>query len=241
MKFSSLFLSFVVFFSASIAKADWNAVDSPAFMSSDMPKADVERIRQAGDIMQFMPLVAAVGIIAYYQDTQIHKKIMNIKELSNYNLLTGDGWKRSATDFYEWYKDDGLLQLAGTVGSSLAVMSVTKLIVGRPRPLSGVTWNPGNGSSSSFFSGHTVMAFAPTGFVHKRYGIWHALPLYAMASFVGFSRVAAQAHYITDVLVGAGVGVGMGFLFSWEKKPENLDITPVVSPAFTGLNINYRW
>ena len=93
----------------------------------------------------------------------------------------------------------GTAQFALSMGANLGATYVLKTVVGRERP---------DGSNSrSFPSGHTSVAFQGAGFVHFRYGIRYALPLYAAAGFVGYSRIEAGKHYLGDVLAGAALGV----------------------------------
>ena len=94
-----------------------------------------------------------------------------------------------------------------------------------------------NGSNRyrSYFSGHTTAAFTLAGLTC----IHHAeLPLYgngvadafacvgamATATTVGFMRVAADQHYMTDVITGAAfgtlAGVGMPWLLHYRGSPR---------------------
>lgn len=76
-------------------------------------------------------------------------------------------------------------------GLVVGVAELTKALVHRTRP---------DGSDrKSFFSEHTALAFVNTGW---RYQI--SVPI---ALGTGYLRPAANRHYVTDVLVGAGVGV----------------------------------
>jgi len=64
-------------------------------------------------------------------------------------------------------------------------------------------------TSSSFPSGHTASAFAFAAAVTPE--IPHlALPLYALASAVGYSRVHTGVHYPSDVMGGAVLGLAVG-------------------------------
>jgi membrane-associated phospholipid phosphatase len=63
--------------------------------------------------------------------------------------------------------------------------------------------------SSSFPSGHAASAFAfatAAGGVERR----ALVPLLALASAVGYSRVHTGVHYPTDVIAGAAIGVAAG-------------------------------
>jgi membrane-associated phospholipid phosphatase len=65
--------------------------------------------------------------------------------------------------------------------------------------------------SSSFPSGHTASAFAfasAAGGAERRLG----LPLLALATLVGYSRVHTGVHYPADVIAGAAIGLGAGKL-----------------------------
>ncbi len=64
---------------------------------------------------------------------------------------------------------------------------------------------------ASFPSGHTVTAFAMAaglGYMAPRL----RPPLYFVATMVAISRVAIGAHYVSDVLAGAGIGYGCAVL-----------------------------
>jgi membrane-associated phospholipid phosphatase len=75
-------------------------------------------------------------------------------------------------------------------GLVVGVSELTKAVVHRTRP---------DGSDrKSFYSEHTALAFVNTGW---RYQV--SVPI---ALGVGYLRPAANKHYVTDVLVGAGVG-----------------------------------
>lgn len=66
-------------------------------------------------------------------------------------------------------------------------------------------------SGNSFPSGHTLIAFAAA-FVlinyNKKYGIW----AYPLAVLIAFSRIVLGAHYLSDVIAGAGLGTAFGSL-----------------------------
>jgi len=63
--------------------------------------------------------------------------------------------------------------------------------------------------SSSFPSGHTASAFAFAAAVSPDFPQL-ALPLYALATVVGYSRVHTGVHFPSDVMGGAVVGMAVG-------------------------------
>lgn len=78
----------------------------------------------------------------------------------------------------------------------------------------------------AFPSGHTLTAFAIASALYfsvakdKRAPL---MPLFLLAALVGLSRSAVGAHWLTDVLGGAGVGIWCGMLgaLAANQFPEN--------------------
>jgi membrane-associated phospholipid phosphatase len=69
---------------------------------------------------------------------------------------------------------------------------------------------PDGSNDFSFPSGHTASAFATATVLQEHFGWKAGLPAYAFAGFVGASRMASNKHYLSDVLVGAGIGIAAG-------------------------------
>lgn len=85
---------------------------------------------------------------------------------------------------------------------------------------------PDQSSYNSFPSGHTATAFVAATFLHKEYGQCldsrYSMLGYAMAIGTGIGRQTNNRHWISDVLVGAGIGIlstELGYLLS--KKIHN--------------------
>jgi membrane-associated phospholipid phosphatase len=88
-----------------------------------------------------------------------------------------------------------------------------KFAVGRQRP---------DGSNSmSFPSGHSASAFATATVVQEHFGWKAGIPAYTFAGFVGASRLAAGKHYLSDVVIGAGIGIAAGRTVTLRFGGEN--------------------
>jgi hypothetical protein len=69
---------------------------------------------------------------------------------------------------------------------------------------------PDKSSYNSFPSGHTAQAFAAATFLSEEYKNkfrWMPYAAYSLATGVGVMRMANNRHYISDVLMGAGLGI----------------------------------
>ncbi len=116
---------------------------------------------------------------------------------------------------YSIYKRDweGLKQLVKTQVVVGVITEILKNVVGRMRP---------NGSDfKSFPSGHASAAFTAAAYVHQRYGLSTALPVYVGASVVGCVRVYKLAHYPSDVIAGAGIAILTAYQMTTNKHNTN--------------------
>lgn len=64
----------------------------------------------------------------------------------------------------------------------------------------------------SFPSGHAAASFAMVGVASLRCRLITFLPIMALASLIGFSRLYLRVHYLTDVVLGAVLGFSCGLL-----------------------------
>jgi len=122
-----------------------------------------------------------------------------------------------------------------------AVVNNTKKITKHLRP-SGDAYN-------SFPSQHTAQAFCAARFLDKEFGKQYPVIRwlgYSMAIGTGTMRVMNDAHWVSDVLVGACVGVLSVDLTYWvfdkvKSKHKSLVITPIASHKNYGFNLVYRF
>jgi len=98
---------------------------------------------------------------------------------------------------------------------------------------------PDGDCCDSFPSGHTSFAFMGASFLHKRYGRKYAIPVYAAASFVAYSRVVSDRHYVEDVVAGAAIGYLSSYFFT--TKYEGVTVSPVAGDNFVGITFSKVW
>lgn len=103
---------------------------------------------------------------------------------------------------------------------ALAATYVLKVSTKKPRP---------DGTAYSFPSGHTANAFAGATMLSLEYREslpWIPYVAYGVASGVGAMRISNNKHYLSDILVGAGIGILSTKIVYWTHqyrwgKPKN--------------------
>jgi membrane-associated phospholipid phosphatase len=123
-------------------------------------------------------------------------------------------WRRWAMD---------ILIISEATAISGALNYIVKYASSRQRPfvhyemLSGVTFKTNVDDNASFFSGHTTFAFAvaTAGGTVASLRHYKLAPLIwavgmSLATFSGYLRIAADQHYLSDVIVGSVVGSAIG-------------------------------
>ncbi len=106
--------------------------------------------------------------------------------------------------------EDGLT--ASLIASGL-ISGVTKVVVGRTRPSNTsdkTDFHPFSGDHS-FPSGHTTQAFTVASVVSAHYDSpWVSTVSYTVASLVGYARHEHNAHWTSDIVAGAAIGLAVG-------------------------------
>lgn len=135
-----------------------------------------------------------------------------------------------------------------------ALFSITAALVQKSRPLVYNTSIPAeermdNDEQRSFFAGHTAATASATFFAAKVFNdfnpdspwkpvVWGGAA--AIPALVGYLRVKAGKHFLTDNLIGFAVGAASGILIPelHKKENKNLEIYPVMTSYQNGMNIS---
>jgi len=122
-----------------------------------------------------------------------------------------------------------MLEKLEYTASALVANGVTTIIlkelIGRRRP---------NGkSSSSMPSGHTSHSFTVAAVANELYGFKVGTAAYLIAGLVAISRINDNDHYLSDVIVGAGLGtlIGRGFA----KTFHQFDSKPILQIGYNRI------
>lgn len=133
--------------------------------------------------------------------------------------------------------------------SFIAAGMITPLLVmisGRALPdadENAMKFEPFTGGRFSYPSGHTTAAFALATVLDQNFrdtfGYWHTPLLYAVAIGTAHSRIYDHTHYLSDVILGAGIGWAVGYWVSNKKRGETK--TTYVFPTPGGVMLAYRF
>jgi membrane-associated phospholipid phosphatase len=146
----------------------------------------------------------------------------------------------------EHAQESGWLALEALAHTQVVVFAV-KQLTNRRRPLPnrshGGFWDGGD----SFPSGHAASSFTVATVFAYEYHDHRIVPIaaYALASLVSISRVSAQRHWVSDIVVGGSTGFLIGrFVYKQHHNPS-LPGSPVRRAlprvAFSTRGINMAW
>ena len=152
-----------------------------------------------------------------------------------------------------------LILISEAAAISGALNYVVKYAVARERPyvhyekLSGTPFQSNADDTASFFSGHSTFAFAVASSAGTVASLRHypLAPLIwtvgmGLATFSGYLRVAADKHYLSDVMVGALVGSAVGAtvpLAQWIRPLREKKIALGAQTNASGaiISLNGHW
>ena len=155
----------------------------------------------------FMRYIILIIFIPVFLLSETHTE--TVEKAGDVLQLLIPGIGLGSTIFFEDNRD-GLKQFCKSIVATGIITQGLKTITQKRRP---------NGTCcASFPSGHTSAAFMGAGFIHKRFGWKYSIPAYIGATFVGYSRVEANKHYVEDVIAGAAIGILSSLYFTTPYK-----------------------
>lgn len=127
--------------------------------------------------------------------------------------------------------EQGRMQFYKSFLATVVATHALKAVVHKPRP---------DGSDNkSFPSGHTSSAFQGAAFIHLRYGLKYGIPAYLAATYVAYSRVATNHHYVIDTVGGAAIGILSNMYFTTPYKDVKLAV--LADDGAYGLRLQAKW
>lgn len=105
-----------------------------------------------------------------------------------------------------------------------------KLSVRRGRP---------DGTQYSFPSGHASTTFATATVLQRHFGWKAGAPAYALATYVAASRVQVKRHFLSDVTMGAALGIVAGRSVTVGRGDGRFALAPAAVPG--GAAVQFNW
>ncbi len=150
-------------------------------------------------------------------------------------------------------RDTGLMAWETLLHTGLLVQ-VAKHLAGRQRPSVAGGSDHWHGPAAffkryqgyfsnydAFFSGHTVSAWGLATVIAENYRhrSWVPPLCYGLATLAGLSRLTEDAHWLSDVFLGAAVGYAVGKMVVRNQR-RRFQVTPALIPAGAGLSFSYE-
>jgi membrane-associated phospholipid phosphatase len=154
-----------------------------------------------------------------------------LDELFDGGASTGSGWVQvgGALGVYAFGHIAGHPRVA-EVGADLVQAQLLNTVVTQGIKLAVDRTRPDQGRYS-FPSGHTSSSFATATVLQRQLGWKVGLPAYALATYVGGSRMTENKHFASDVIFGAALGVVAGRTVTVGRGEARFAVSPVVLPG----------
>jgi membrane-associated phospholipid phosphatase len=161
------------------------------------------------------------------------------------------------TDDYRGHAGQLSLLFVESMATTGALFTITTATVKRSRPLAYNTDLPYEkrsepSSRRSFFAGHTAATATATFFAAKIFNdfnpdsparpyVWTAAAL--VPAWMAYMRSKAGKHFLTDNLLGYGIGALSGILIPELHKKEDPDLTfyPSFGRDYKGIALSYQF
>jgi hypothetical protein len=114
---------------------------------------------------------------------------------------------------------------------SAMLTQTLKFSVQRTRP---------DGEARSFPSGHASASFATASVLSRNFGRRGAIPAYGAALYITMSRLQANSHYASDIIIGAALGMVAGRTATLDLAGARVNIAPLAMAGGGGLAVSLR-
>ncbi|HTV10181.1 MAG TPA: phosphatase PAP2 family protein [Candidatus Aquilonibacter sp.] len=175
------------------------------------------------DLRWILPMAAVTGI-SLSQDSHVARYIVshnpgfnntadNVSYDLMYSYIAGPVvmYGTSLATHNDHLRESGLLGGEALIDSEI-FDTIIKLSTFRERPTAatnydGKFYQTSAGIDSSFISGHSILAWSSAAVLAAEYpSPWHQAALYTGAGATALTRVLAEKHFPTDVLLGSAAG-----------------------------------
>ena len=222
MKFTNYMLSFLILISFSTGQDSRKEI--PQKLYGGLKYSITDRMNH---LIFATSALAAIG--SYQYDQKVKKYALREGLLSDDLSRAGDLYGGALSHWILWttilahskLTDEPKNEFWEKIEfSSLALTAnalVTYLLkfgIGRERP--------NGGDNFSFPSGHTSHSFTIAAVTNELYGRKIGTLAYCMATLSAISRVHDNMHYLSDIIIGAGIGtiIGRGFSIQYKKRTK---------------------
>jgi membrane-associated phospholipid phosphatase len=96
-----------------------------------------------------------------------------------------------------------------------------------------------DGTALSFPSGHTSTTFATATVLQRHLGWKAGAPAYALAGYVAASRIQSEKHFLSDVALGAALGIVGGRTVTIGRGDARFAVAPTAAPG--GAGVSFTW
>ena len=111
----------------------------------------------------------------------------------------------------------------------------------RPRDNKGANFFKFN-NGSSFFSGHTTNAFEIATILSHHINFWpFTICSYAFATIISFQRLDSNAHWPSDVFLGAVYGITFSKALIKLHEKRKVKLLPAISAHAIGVQMIYEF
>jgi membrane-associated phospholipid phosphatase len=200
---------------------------------------DAKYFLYTGTILTLTLLLFEDGVSRPFQDQQVKDKPLGetSKWGNNLGYLVPNALYAAGMGIAGQYGNSEASRRAiGMFKASAYAMSVTsalKYTIREPRP-------DNIQEKNSFPSGHSASAFSFSGYVAAEHGWGWGSAALLLSTFVGFSRINDNRHYLHDVVAGATIGWAYGWGISKldKKNKDHVYIIPLIDSQTAGLTLN---